>query len=99
MSLPMWRLSGRHRSSSRRLESTFRTAAPVVPVGRGRAVGQSVVEFALILPIFLILIAGAIDLGRLFYAYVAITNASKEGALYGASNPLCDDARPTARTH
>ena len=42
------------------------------------------------MPIFLLLIAGAIDLGRLFYAYVAIVNASKEGALYGASNPICD---------
>lgn len=46
------------------------------------------------MPIFLLLIAGAIDLGRLFYAYVAIVNASKEGALYGASNPLCDAAKP-----
>jgi Flp pilus assembly protein TadG len=44
------------------------------------------------MPIFLILIAGAIDLGRLFYAYVAITNASKEGALFGASHPLCATA-------
>ncbi len=41
------------------------------------------------MPIFLLLIAGAIDLGRLFYAYVAIVNASKEGALFGAANPQC----------
>ena len=58
------------------------------PARRSR--GQALVELALILPIFLLLIAGAIDLGRLFYAYVAIVNASKEGALYGASNPMCD---------
>jgi len=51
--------------------------------------GQALVELALIIPIFLLLIAGAIDLGRLFYAYVAITDASKEGALYGATNPSC----------
>jgi uncharacterized repeat protein (TIGR01451 family) len=57
-----------------------------------RSLGQAVVELALILPIFLLLIAGAVDLGRLFYAYLAIVNASKEGALYGASNPVCDTA-------
>jgi hypothetical protein len=51
-----------------------------------------VVEFALILPIMLILLAGAIDLGRAFYAYVAVENAAKEGALYGSRHPLCDSA-------
>ena len=40
----------------------------------------------------LLLLAGAIDLGRLFYAYVAVDNASKEGALFGARSPLCDDS-------
>ena len=54
--------------------------------------GQSLVEFALVIPIMLLLLAGAIDLGRLFYAYVAVENAAKEGALFGARSPLCDDA-------
>lgn len=49
------------------------------------------VEFALILPIMLVLLAAAIDLGRLFYAYIAVENAAKEGAFFGARNPLCDD--------
>ena len=60
-----------------------------------RTRGQSVVEFALVLPIMLLLLAGAIDLGRLFYAYVAVENAAKEGALFGARSPLCDDAGNT----
>ena len=60
------------------------------PARRSR--GQALVELALVMPIFLLLIAGAIDLGRLFYAYVAIVNASKEGALYGARHPMCDHA-------
>ncbi len=58
---------------------------------RPRSRGQSVVEFALILPVMLLLLAAAIDLGRLFYAYVAVENAAKEGAFFGARNPLCDD--------
>ena len=40
----------------------------------------------------LILLAAAIDLGRLFYAYVAVENAAKEGAFFGSRNPLCDDS-------
>lgn len=57
-----------------------------------RSRGQSLVELAVIMPIFLLLIAAAIDLGRMFSAYIAIVNASKEGALYGAAHPLCDTA-------
>lgn len=53
--------------------------------------GQAVVEFVLVLPILLLLLAAAIDLGRFSYAYVAVQNAAKEGALYGARSPLCDD--------
>ena len=42
--------------------------------------GSTVVEFALILPIFLLLIFSLIDFGRYFYARVVITNASIEVA-------------------
>jgi TadE-like protein len=49
-----------------------------------------VVEFALVVPILLLILAGAVDLGRAFYAFVAVENAAKEGALYGARHPLCD---------
>lgn len=56
--------------------------------------GQSLVEFAIMIPVLLLIFGGALDLGRLFYAHVAIENAAKEGALYGASNPACDG--PTA---
>ena len=49
------------------------------------------VEFALVVPILLLVFAGAADLGRAFYAYVAIENGVKEGAFYGARAPLCTD--------
>lgn len=42
--------------------------------------GQSLVEFALILPILLILVLGAMDIGRLFFTKMVITNAAREGA-------------------
>ncbi len=48
--------------------------------------GQSLVELALTLPLLLIILFGTIDLGRLFFAYVTITNASREGARYGMTS-------------
>ena len=63
------------------------------PPTKTRSRGQGLVEFALVLPILLVVFAAAADFGRAFYAYVAIENAVKEGAVYGARNPLC--ATPT----
>ena len=54
--------------------------------GRGNR-GQSLVEFALMLPILLIILAGALDLGRLYYAHVAVTDAAAEGVAYAAIAP------------
>jgi Flp pilus assembly protein TadG len=56
-----------------------------------RSRGQALAELALVVPLLLLVFAAAADLGRAFYAYVAIENAAKEGALFGARNPLCDD--------
>ena len=44
--------------------------------------GQSLVEFALIIPIMLLLILGALEFGRLFYIKVALQNAAREGAYF-----------------
>jgi Flp pilus assembly protein TadG len=45
--------------------------------------GASLVEFALVLPILLVLIFGIIEFGVLLYDKAVITNASREGARYG----------------
>src|SRR5256886_17650610 len=51
------------------------------PVRRERAHhGQSLVEFALILPLMALLFLGAVDLTRAFYYYIALENASREAA-------------------
>lgn len=42
--------------------------------------GQSLVEFALILPIFVLLLVGIFDFGRAIYAFNTINNAAREGA-------------------
>jgi len=53
---------------------------------------QSFVEFALVLPILLVLIISAIELGRLFYTKIVITNAAREGAYYLVTHITDKDA-------
>lgn len=64
---------------------------PVVLYGwsgrRRRSAGQSMVEFALILPLFLLLVFGVLDFGRAVYADSTITNAAREGARFGIITP------------
>lgn len=45
--------------------------------------GQGLVEFAIILPVLLILIFGIMEFSLLLYNQHVITNASREGARYG----------------
>jgi Flp pilus assembly protein TadG len=49
--------------------------------------GQSLVELALLLPALLLLMAGALDLGRGFLAFTTVVNATREGAHYAAFHP------------
>jgi hypothetical protein len=51
--------------------------------------GQSLVEFAITFPLFLLLVMGIFDLGRGIYFYSVIHNAARESARYGAVNQ-CD---------
>ncbi len=45
-----------------------------------RTRGQSMVEFAVLAPIFFLLLLGTIDLGRAVYIYNSISDAAREGA-------------------
>lgn len=46
--------------------------------------GASAVEFALVLPILLLLIFGIIEFGLLYHDYLAVTHAAREGARMAA---------------
>jgi len=47
--------------------------------------GQSLIEFALALPLLLLVVLGLIEMGRLIYIYSAVTTASRDAARYGFS--------------
>lgn len=51
--------------------------------------GTAVVEFALVLPFLAVLALGTVDLGRAFQLKNRLTNAAREGAIYGQFHP-CD---------
>lgn len=48
--------------------------------------GQAFVELALVLPVFILLLVGAAELGRLAYADIEVANAARAGVAYGAQN-------------
>ena len=54
---------------------------------KGKEKGQSLTEVALVLPVLLFILAGVLDLGRLYYIVVAVSDAAAEGATYAAMHP------------
>jgi Flp pilus assembly protein TadG len=58
--------------------------------------GQDLIEFALLLPLLLLLLTGIMEFGLAVMAYNTIANAAREGARYGIIHPA-DDAAIEAR--
>ena len=50
-----------------------------------RESGQSLVELALMLPFLALILLGILDLGRVFNAYITITNSAREGAFFAST--------------
>jgi Flp pilus assembly protein TadG len=48
--------------------------------------GSSLVELALIFPVFILLLVGAAEFGRLAYDAIEVSNAANAGALFGAQS-------------
>ena len=46
--------------------------------------GQALVEFTLLVPIFLILLFAIVDFGMGFHSWITVTNSAREGARLGA---------------
>jgi Flp pilus assembly protein TadG len=57
------------------------------PGDRRRHRGQSLVEFALVLPLFLLILAAIVDFGMALSSTITLSNAAREGARLGTVNP------------
>ena len=58
--------------------------------------GSSLLELALVMPLFLLLLFGAVDFGRAFYLAIEIAGAARSGAMYGTMNPTDTTGMATA---
>jgi Flp pilus assembly protein TadG len=70
--------------------------------GRQLRGGQALVEFALIVPLFLVLIFAVFDFGRVIWANDAVGNAAREAARYaivhgGSTSNTCPVGEPTPK--
>jgi PKD repeat protein len=61
---------------------------------RRRTRGQSLVEFALVMPILLFLTLIALDFGRVYLGYINLQNMSRNAANFAANNPTAWGATP-----
>jgi Flp pilus assembly protein TadG len=51
-----------------------------------KAPAQALVEFALAISVFMLLVLGTFDLARAYFAYTVVTNAAREASRYGAAH-------------
>jgi Flp pilus assembly protein TadG len=50
--------------------------------------GQSLVEFAIFVPVLAVILLMAVDLGRVYLGWVTLSNVARIGANYAAQNPV-----------
>jgi Flp pilus assembly protein TadG len=62
---------------------------------RRRGSGQSLVEFALVVPLFLLLVFALIDFSRLIFTYVSLSNGTREMARVAAVSTGWSSANAT----
>jgi hypothetical protein len=63
---------------------------PQPPAQPRRRRGQALAEFALVLPVFLLMTLGVVDMARMFTAYISLTNGVREAALFAAATSYDD---------
>lgn len=59
-----------------------------------KEIAQTMVEFAIVFPIILLITYGMIEFGRMIFIYAAVTGAAREGARYGAAAGDIGDGTP-----
>ncbi|MBM3888801.1 MAG: hypothetical protein FJ388_06700 [Verrucomicrobia bacterium] len=56
------------------------------PRSRDHGRGQALIELAIVLPLLIILVLGAVDLSRAFYAFQAVESAAHSGCQYACKS-------------
>lgn len=53
--------------------------------------GSAFVELALVLPLLILIVIGSVELGRIAYFAIEVSDAARAGVAYGAQNPTTAD--------
>lgn len=69
------------------VSDAIRRAAGGKPARAAKTCGQSLAEFALTVPMVLLMVLFGLDFGRVFLGWVALHQAAREAANYAAMNP------------
>ena len=77
-------LLGLRKAFAKPRQSSHATPRPTSRWRRRGERGQSVVEIGIILPIFLVLILGVVEVNSAMNSYISVVNASRDGARIGA---------------
>lgn len=72
-------------TANRRHDTSLPRAGAQWSHARGEE-GSALVELALLMPVFLIMLVGAAEFARLSYAAIEVANAARAGVQYGAQN-------------
>ena len=56
--------------------------------------GASLIELAMVMPVFMLMLFGAIDLGRAYYTALEIAGAAHAAAVWGSQHPSDTDRKP-----
>lgn len=79
-----------------------RSNAPIRSPARRGSRGQALAEFAIVAPVFFLLLFGIIEAGRFIFYYEILNNATREGARYaivnGANTLGCPSGPPAPST-
>ena len=79
-----------------------RTTASLDRARPVRVAGQALVEFAIVAPVFFMLLFGIIEAGRFILYYETLNNATREGARYaivnGANSLTCPTGPPAPKS-
>src|SRR5207237_5645272 len=77
------RADGRHVHLQQSLSARHHGARPIqhgVPVSQRRKRAQAIPEFAIVIPLFLLILFALIDFSRLLFTYISMTNGAREMA-------------------